>query len=1302
MKNFTFIIAGLLLSTFLQAGVIEKSYYFGKYALSQKGEYSIVNFENTQVAGITGEPSLPYESVVLMLPPGENAVSIEFFGENKVLIPGQFNLYPHQPSRPLSEDGPFPFQMNESIYSQSTNYPGDPTGKLINSYLNGYAIAMCTFTPVEYNPAEGTLYYYQEVKIKINTEPSVASANAIQNLNASENIQARVQRFVQNPEMMKYYPGKSKSNDDYQLLIITPSQFESNFQELVDVYQDRGIKTQITTKETINSTGTGQDLQEKIRNYIIQEYQSHNVEYVMLGGDVEHVPYRGFYCYVVSGSGYEDNNIPADLYYSGLDGNWNTDNDNSWGEPGEDDLLPDIAVGRFSFSNVSELNNMLNKTISYQNNPVLGEFRDATLAGEWLYSSPDTWGSDYLETLIGYNNENGYETWGIPEDYNYHKLYEENQSWGASTLMAEINAGRQFIHHVGHANSTYVAYMSNSDITNNNFSGANGVDHNFTLFQSHGCICGAFDDSDCIMEKMVSIQNFAVAVIGNSRYGWFNEGQTEGPAAHLHREMVDAMYHEKINHLGAAFAECKIQTAPWVTAPGQWEEGALRWNFYDINILGDPTLSVWTDEPINIQVNYQSSIPMGVPSTDVTVTSGGNPMENFRCALIMDDVLYGVGITNASGQATIEIDPAFSDVGDAELIVSGYNCLPTVYPVSIIPNEGAYVVYASYEINDSQGNNNGNVDFGETILLTLEIENVGTVQANNVQVNLNTSDGYITINDGFENYGNIAGGATVTISNGFAFEVAGNIPDMHQVNFVVEINGDDTWTSGFSIVVHAPELFVGNISIDDSDGGNGDGILDPGEMADIIVQTSNDGHCASPAASGLISTNSSDITIVAGNCDLGVIETGETKDAAFTISVNPDAALGSSINIDFSVASGAYSAQQMFYLTIGLVVEDFETGDFSAFDWDFGGNADWTITNSNPYEGTYSAKSGGIGDEQESELTITMNVLAEDQISFFRKVSSEDTYDYLRFYIDGVQKGEWCGEEGWAEESYPVSAGTHTFKWAYEKDYSVANGSDCGWVDYIIFPAASGSGNVLAVNASANPGQICLGESSQLNAFATGGSGNYSYLWSPSTGLNNPEIYNPVATPDVTTTYTVTVNDGNNSISDNVTITVNPIPDTPVVTIDGDHLVSDAVLGNQWYDSDGMIGGATGQIYYPESTDYYYTIVTNTSGCSSGQSNAVYFVYTSISEIESGVFNIYPNPFKEHFTIEFNLRAALPVTIQVFDKLGRKVTTLMDNENHSQGLNQLQFNLNNLEQGIYYITLTAGDLRITRKLVSSE
>lgn len=688
MKKFQLLILALVSVFLVNAGIVEKTYYFEDPTVTSAGEFQLIKFDNTQLFGRVGDPALPYHSVQLLLPPGEKAVSIEFIGGEEIQLPGEYNIYPQQASRPLSLPGNGTFALNELVYKSNGNYPVIPTGEVITSHLNGYAFALSTFTPVKYNPVTGLVSVYRKVTIKVITAPSDQSVIALNNLKQSSGILDKVNAYAQNPEMIYQYPAAPKTNDDYQLLIITPSQFAGNFEELIAVYLERGIKSQVVTRETINTSGTGQDLQDKIRNYIIQEYQEHSVEYVLLGGDVEHVPYRGFYCYAVSGGGYEDNNIPADLYYSALDGNWNTDGDNSWGEPGEDDLLPEVAVGRFSFSNVTELNSMIHKTIFYQNSPVLGEFNNTLLAGEWLYGDPETWGSDYLELLIGHRTDNGYETWGIPESYNFMKLYEENQSWGANDLITAINAGKQYVHHVGHANSNYVAYMSNSDITNGNFYGANGVDHNYTIFHSHGCICGAFDDNDCIMEKMASIDNFAVAVVGNSRYGWFNEGQTEGPAAHLHREMVDAMYHEKINHIGAAFAEAKIQTAPWVTAPGQWEEGALRWNFYDINILGDPTLSLWTAEPISIETAYESEILINAASTSVSVTSGGNPVENFSCTILMDGVLYGTAKTDAFGVAQINFETAFASAGEAQLIVCGFNCLPVSYAISIVLDTG--------------------------------------------------------------------------------------------------------------------------------------------------------------------------------------------------------------------------------------------------------------------------------------------------------------------------------------------------------------------------------------------------------------------------------------------------------------------------------------------------------------------------------------------------------------------------------------------------------------------------------------
>ena len=417
------LLLSLLLTT--QAETIEKTYYFSNPVISQYNGCQQVSFKDDMLTAKAGDPALPYSSVSLLLPPGHVAVDIEFIGEETVELKGNYNLWPYQPSRPLSETSKARFYKNEKIYNSTDTYPISQYSELSTHFMNGYGFGFSTFTPVQYNPAEGKISYFSKVTIRITTVPGQQASVALRNLSSKQDVKKKLKLLAQNPEAIDSYPAKSIRSDDlYELLILTPQQFENDFDALKEMYLYRGITSKVITKEYIQQNIEGQDLPEKIRNFIIQEYQESEIEYVLLGGDVEHIPYRGFYCYVVSGSGYESDNIPADLYYSALDGNWNDDGDNKWGEPEEDDLLPDIAVARFPFSNSTELSNLLNKTISYQNSPVLGEFQKPLLAGEHLYSGPDTWGKDYLDLLIGEHDDNGYTTIGIPEEYDIETMYE--------------------------------------------------------------------------------------------------------------------------------------------------------------------------------------------------------------------------------------------------------------------------------------------------------------------------------------------------------------------------------------------------------------------------------------------------------------------------------------------------------------------------------------------------------------------------------------------------------------------------------------------------------------------------------------------------------------------------------------------------------------------------------------------------------------------------------------------------------------------------------------------------------------
>ncbi|MBN3034245.1 MAG: T9SS type A sorting domain-containing protein, partial [Bacteroidales bacterium] len=425
----------------------------------------------------------------------------------------------------------------------------------------------------------------------------------------------------------------------------------------------------------------------------------------------------------------------------------------------------------------------------------------------------------------------------------------------------------------------------------------------------------------------------------------------------------------------------------------------------------------------------------------------------------------------------------------------------------------------------------------------------------------------------------------------------------------------------------------------------------------------------------------------------------ETKTALFNVTVSGAVQPGTSVDLTVVLESGEYSAEKTFYLTIGLILEDFETGDFSSFPWQFGGNGNWIITATGAYEGAYCSKSGSIGNSETSELMVTMEVLSADSISFFRKVSSEEDYDYLEFYIDGVLMGEWSGEEGWSKVSFPVGPGNRTFKWVYSKDWYVTGGSDCAWIDYIVFPPVTGSGGTLSVNATATPAVICQGESSQLNAYASGGNGNYSFQWTPPTGLNNTTIPNPIATPTATITYTVTVSDGADVVTDQVTVTVHPVPETPIIQQIDDYLYSNAVDGNHWYNSNGPVQGATGQIFYPTATDYYYVIVTNTYGCESNPSNSIYFVFTGMEELDSRWIRVYPNPASDFWYVEMQIEEAGEVEVSLSGLSGKTIPGYGDTRILETGLHRMVFPADGLKPGIYLLQIRMNGSIRTIKLV---
>ncbi|MCX6286978.1 MAG: C25 family cysteine peptidase [Bacteroidetes bacterium] len=629
-KIFLFTLACILsLPSF--SGTITKTYHLGKVIIKSNGNYQTLSFGNSVLSGNAGEPMMPWQAVSLVLPPGESAREIHMQGSGFVELQGNFLIQPQQDISPISKGDNGKFLKNETVYNSSSAYPLVNTGNLNTSYMNGYAFALCTFTPLVYYPSLRKAGYFSEVTITITTEKSATSQDALKNLSPSDKVMNRVRQFAQNPESLVMYPQKKSAASGYQLLIITGQSFISGFTAFTAMYDSLGISSQIHTVEDITSAMSGIDVQDKIRNFILQEYQQNGIEYTLLGGDVDIIPHRQFYCSVLSGgSYYTAYDIPSDLYYSGMDGNYDANANGIYAELADDpDLLPDVSVGRLPFGTIQEQTNILHKVIWYRTHQKPNEQAKPLLAAEFMDLSTMTFGQDYLELLVNDHVDNDYFTHGIPSSVNnIDRLYDTLISpvgpvlyeWQPVDLFARINQGPSFIYHAGHASESYVMKLYIPDIINSNFYAVNGITHDFTLLYTHGCDCGAFDNNDCIAERMLLIQNFLAGGVFNSRYGWFDQGTTEGPSAHLNREFVSALYNDtvadQIHEFGSAHLMSKIKTAPFVTVPNEFEPGAQRWCHYDCNLLGDPVLWVFTE---NIQVGIQDK------QNDLSLTAYPNP-----------------------------------------------------------------------------------------------------------------------------------------------------------------------------------------------------------------------------------------------------------------------------------------------------------------------------------------------------------------------------------------------------------------------------------------------------------------------------------------------------------------------------------------------------------------------------------------------------------------------------------------------------------------------------------------------------
>jgi hypothetical protein len=224
-------------------------------------------------------------------------------------------------------------------------------------------------------------------------------------------------------------------------------------------------------------------------------------------------------------------------------------------------------------------------------------------------------------------------------------------------------------------------------------------------------------------------------------------------------------------------------------------------------------------------------------------------------------------------------------------------------------------------------------------------------------------------------------------------------------------------------------------------------------------------------------------------------------------------------------------------------------------------------------------------------------------------------------------------------------------------------------------------------------------------AIPAGGSGNYTYQWNPTTYLDNPTSRTPISTPSSDISYTVTVNDGNSSLTSSaLALAIHALPSTPTITFMSNTLTSSATCGNQWYLNYAFIPGATAQYYTPLASGLYYVIVSDTlTGCSSQPSNSINFLFTGIDQnSDENYVNVYPNPFRDKITISYETSETGNVGISLLDIFGKEVRIIQKEAKQTSGKHIMEIPTSDLKGGLYIIRVQTQSYSVSKKVMLME
>ncbi|MBN2473342.1 MAG: proprotein convertase P-domain-containing protein [Pirellulales bacterium] len=436
---------------------------------------------------VEGDPILPVRNSVIVLPQGAEILSVQVEPGPGTVIATDVTLAVTQATIGVATSEAVG-DPAENVLSAS--FPESPGLGFSTHVMCGYRLGLLSVFPVQYDYGSKSLTYYPSLSVTVSTDPAPGRDTACVRASASD--VERVARMVDNDSAIRDYRAEpleaSKSGPlpfggPYEYVIITSADLADEFQPLVDHKISRGLTACIVTTDYIYANFTGMDTAgdnpDKIRDFIRAAYNGWSTQWVLLGGDTEGtnvpaggagsvVPHRGCYAgWDPPGQSYDY--MATDIYFACLDGPWNGDGDNIWGERtdgargGDVDLVPEVYLGRAPVDTGAEATNFVNKTILYESVPHPNPEWGIWLGEQVQWASPgpppvsDLWGGDWKDQV---DSECNIST--APNNWTLTKRYDKVAPWIGTEV--HFYFGRPFTQYP-QIHSIYASYTTGATTT---------------------------------------------------------------------------------------------------------------------------------------------------------------------------------------------------------------------------------------------------------------------------------------------------------------------------------------------------------------------------------------------------------------------------------------------------------------------------------------------------------------------------------------------------------------------------------------------------------------------------------------------------------------------------------------------------------------------------------------------------------------------------------------------------------------------------------------------------------------------